>query len=418
MAYERRRVVVNGMGAVTPVGNTALETWQSLVAGRSGVGAVTAFDPSPYPARIAAEVKGFDPNAHLDPKEARRMARCSQLAIVAGREAVTNAGLDWEKEDRERVGVILGTGIGGVDLLSEPLGRLASTGVVRTTPHTGLESLCNMPAFHVGLDQRCLGPLSTVVTACASGTQAIGDAMEMIRRGTTDVMFAGGVDAQVTPLMFGGFAALRALSAHNDEPARASRPFDATRDGIVIGEGAGIVVIEALEHALARGAHIYAELLGQAASADAYHIAQPQADGAGPARAMRWALKDAGVDPDRLVYINAHATSTPLNDAAETAAIKRVFGDHAYRLAISSSKSMIGHCFGGAGGIEGIATIFSVYSDTVHPTINYQTPDPACDLDYVPNVARHLQVNLAMSNSFGFGGQNACLVVGKYPNER
>jgi 3-oxoacyl-[acyl-carrier-protein] synthase II len=418
MAYERRRVVVTGMGAVTPVGNTAPETWQSLVAGRSGTGPVTLFDPSLYATRIAAEIKGFDASAYLDPKEARRMARCSQIAIVAGREAAMDAGLDWDKEDRERIGVILGTGIGGVDLLAEPLGRFATTGIIRTTPHTGLECLCNMPAFHVSLDLGCLGPLSTVVTACASGAQAIGDSMEMIRRGTTDVMFAGGVDAQVTPLMFGGFAALRALSTHNDDPARACRPFDATRDGIVIGEGAGIVVIEALDHALARGAHIYAELLGQAASADAFHIAQPQPDGAGPARAMRWALKDAGVEPTEIAYINAHATATPLNDVAETVAIKKVFGDHAYRLAISSSKSMIGHCFGGSAGIEAIASMFSVYNDTVHPTINLTTPDPACDLDYVPNVARHLPVNIAMSNSFGFGGQNACLVIGKYPNER
>ena len=413
MAYERRRVVVTGMGAVTPVGNTAPETWQSLVAGRSGIAPVTLFDPSLYATRIAAEIKGFDASAYLDPKEARRMARCSQISIVAGREAAMDAGLDWDEEDRERIGVILGTGIGGVDLLAEPLGRFASTGIIRTTPHTGLECLCNMPAFHVGLDLGCYGPLSTVVTACASGAQAIGDSMEMIRRGTTDVMFAGGVDAQVTPLMFAGFSALRALSTHNDDPARACRPFDATRDGIVIGEGAGIVVIEALDHALARGAHIYAELLGQAASADAYHIAAPQADGAGPSRAMRWALKDAGIEPGEVQYINAHATATQLNDVAETVAIKKVFGDHAYRLAISSTKSMIGHCFGGSAAIEGIATIFSVYSDTVHPTINYATPDPACDLDYVPNVARHLPVNIAMSNSFGFGGQNACLVIGK-----
>jgi len=410
---QRRRVVVTGLGALTPVGNSAAETWNALVAGRSGAGPVTLFDAGPYPAHIAAEVKGFDPAAHLDGKEARRMARCSQLAVVAARQAVADARLDWAHEDRERVGVILGVGVGGVDLLTEPLGKLATTGVARTTPHVALESLANMPAFHVGLDQGCLGPLSTIVTACASGTQAIGEALEAIRRGAADVMLTGGADAQVTPLSFAGFAALRAVSTRNNDPTRASRPFDAGRDGIVIGEGAAVLVLEALDHALARGARIYAEVLGQAASADAYHIAQPEATGAGPSRAMRWALADAGVAPTAVDYINAHGTSTPQNDSAETAAIKRVFGEHAYRLAISSSKSMIGHCFGAAGAIEAVAAIMSVYSDTIHPTINYETPDPACDLDYVPNVARRQPVHVALSNSFGFGGQNACLVVGK-----
>jgi 3-oxoacyl-[acyl-carrier-protein] synthase II len=372
------------------------------------------FDASPYPARIAAEVKGFNPSAHLDAKEARRMARCSQIAIVAGRQAVADAGLDWGHEDRERAGVVLGVGIGGVELLTEPFSKLATTGVVRGTPHAGLESLANMPAFHVSLDQGCLGPLATVVTACASGTQAIGDAMELIRRQAADVVLAGGVDAQVTPLMFGGFAALRAISTRNGEPAQASRPFDAQRDGIVIGEGTAVLVLESLEHAQARGARIYAELLGQATSADAYHIAQPQADGAGPARAMRWALADAGVAPEQVNYINAHGTSTPQNDTAETTAIKRIFGEHARRVAVSSTKSMIGHCFGGAGAIEALASVMSVYSDTIHPTINYEFPDPTCDLDYVPNVARHQPVHLVLSNSFGFGGQNACLIVGKF----
>ena len=414
MRQDRRRVVVTGMGMLTPVGHSTAETWAALVAGRSGVGPVTSFDPSPYPAHIAAEVKGFQPAAHLDAKEARRMARCSQFAIVAARQAVADAGLDWAHEDRERAGVILGTGIGGVDMLSDPIGKLLTTGVARATPYGALESLANMPAFHVGLDQGCLGPLSTVVTACASGTQAIGDSMEVIRRGTADIMLAGGTEAQITPLFYGGFSALRALSVHNDDPERACRPFDATRDGIVIGEGAGVLVLEALEHAQARGAHIYAELLGQSASADAYHIAQPEATGAGPARAMRWAIADAGLAPSDIDYINAHATATPLNDSTETTAIKRVFGDGAYRLAISSSKSMIGHCFGAAGGIEAMACIMSVCTDTIHPTINYETPDPACDLDYVPNVARQQPVRFAMSNSFGFGGQNACLVVGKY----
>lgn len=409
----RRRVVVTGMGALSPVGNTAAETWAALVAGKSGVAPITHFDASPYAAQIAAEVKGFDPAAHIPPKEARRMARCSQLAVVAAREAVADAGLDWAREDMERTAVILGTGMGGMELLIEPIGKLANQGFARVTPHQAIESLCNMPAFHVGLEHGCLGPLSTVVTACAAGTQALGEGLELIRRGNVDIVLAGGVEAQVNPLFFIGFTAMRVLSTRNDEPARASRPFDADRDGFVIGEGAGVFVLEEREHALARGAHIYAEVLGQSASADAYHIAQPDPNGLGPARAMRWALQDAGVAPEMIDYINAHGSATVQNDVAETAAIKRIFGDHAYRLAISSTKSMIGHCFGAAGAIEALTAIMAVATDTIHPTINLETPDPACDLDYVPNVARSARVTFALCNSFGLGGQNACLVVSK-----
>lgn len=413
-ATARRRVVVTGMGAITPVGNTAADTWAALVAGRSGVGPVTCFDASPYPARIAAEVKGFDPTAHIPPKEARRMARCTQLVVVAGRAAVADAGLAWADEDRERAGVILGNGIGGIELLIEPIGKLCAEGFTRVLPYTAIESLCNMPAFHLGLEHGCLGPLSTVVTACAAGTQAIGEATEMIRRGTTDIMLTGGVEAQVNPLLFIGFSAMKVLSTHNDAPERASRPFDAGRDGFIIGEGAAVFVLEELTHAQRRGARIYAEVLGQSASADAFHIAQPDASGMGPVRAMRWALADAGIAPEAVDYINAHGSATVANDAAETAAIKRTFGDHAYRLMVNSTKSMIGHCFGAAGAIEGMAAIMAVHTDTVHPTINLETPDPDCDLDYVPNVARQRTVNVALSNSFGLGGQNACLVVGKY----
>jgi 3-oxoacyl-[acyl-carrier-protein] synthase II len=396
------------------VGNTVPETWEALVAGRSGVGPVTQFDAALFPAQIAAEVKGFDPEAHIPPKEARRMARCSQLAIVAGREAVADARLDWSREDHERVGVILGVAFGGVELLVDPIGRWHVSRSIRVTPHVALESLVNMPAFHLGLEQGCLGPLSTVATACAAGTQAIGDAVEMIRRGATDIVLTGGCEAQITPLFFVGFTAMRVLSTRNDDPTRASRPFDAARDGFVIGEGGAVLVLEELENARRRDARIYAEVLGQAASADAYHIAQPDAEGTGPARAMRWALQDAGVAPQAVGYINAHGSGTPQNDVAETAAIKRVFGEHAYRLAVNSTKSMIGHCFGGAGAVEALAAIMSVYTDTLHPTINYETPDPACDLDYVPNVARRTRCDVAMSNSFGLGGQNACLVIGKY----
>lgn len=410
----RRRVVITGMGALSPVGNTAPETWTAFVAGRSGVAPITSFDASPYTAQIAAEVKGFDATAHISPKEARRMARCSHLAIVAAREAVADAALDWAHQDRERAAVILGTGMGGLELLIEPIGKLATAGSARVMPYQAIESLCNMPAFHVGLEQGCLGPLSTVVTACAAGTQAIGDGLELIRRGNIDIVLAGGSEAQVNPLFFIGFTAMKVLSGRNAEPTRASRPFDAERDGFVIGEGAAVFVLEELAHALTRGARIYAEVLGQAASADAHHVAQPEATGIGPARAMRWALQDAGVAPAAVDYINAHGSATVQNDSAETAAIKRVFGDHAHRLTVSSTKSMIGHCFGAAGAVEALATIMAVHTDTVHPTINLETPDPTCDLDYVPHVARQRTVNVALSNSFGLGGQNACLVVGKY----
>jgi beta-ketoacyl-acyl-carrier-protein synthase II len=411
---ERRRVVVTGMGALTPVGNNLQETWEALVAGHSGVTTATLFDSSPFPVHIAAEVKGFDPGDYINPKEARRMARCSQFAIVAGREAVADAGLDWSKEDMERVGVVLGTGIGGVELLVEPIGKFLSEGSIRITPFTAIEALCNMPAFHIGIDHGCLGPLSTLTTACAAGTQSIGDGVEMIRRNASDIVLAGGSEAQVNALFFIGFSAMRVLSDRNDEPARASRPFDADRNGFVIGEGAGVLVLEELEHALNRGARIYAEILGHAASADAYHVAQPDANGTGPGRCMRWALQDAGISPEQVDYINTHGSSTQQNDAAETAAIKRIFGERAYELAINSTKSMIGHLFGAAGAVEGIATVMSVHTDTLHPTINYETPDPACDLDCVPNFARRRPVRVAMSNSFGLGGQNACIVVGKW----
>jgi 3-oxoacyl-[acyl-carrier-protein] synthase II len=410
----RRRVVVTGMGAITPVGNTAPETWEALVAGCSGVGSVTQFDASAYPSRVAGEVKRFNPGDYMDPKEARRISRASQLSIVAGREAVADAGIDWSKEDRERAGVILGTGMGGVELLLDPIFKLHETGVCRASPFAALGSLANIPAFYIGLENGCLGPLSTVVTACASGAQSIGDSMEMIRRGTTDIMLAGGVEAQVNAVFFGGFSALRNLSARNDDPPGACRPFDADRDGLVIGEAACVLVLEEIDHARRRGARIYAELLGQAASSDAYHIAQPEPGGEGPSRCMRWAMADAGVRPDEIDYVNAHATATRMNDPAETKSIKRVFGDHAYKLAISGTKSMTGHCFGASGAIESLACVMAVYSDTIHPTINLEHPDPECDLDYVPGSARHRPVKLALNNAFGFGGQNACLVVGKY----
>ncbi|HEX9114678.1 MAG TPA: beta-ketoacyl-ACP synthase II [Anaerolineae bacterium] len=411
---DRRRVVVTGAGAITPVGNTAPATWEALAAGCSGVGPVTLFDARAYPSQIAAEVKNFDPEQFIDRKEARRIARASQLAIVAAREAVTDAGIAWDHEDRERAGVIMGTGIGCVEMLVDPIWKMKETGVARTNPLTALGALANMPAFHIGMEHGCLGPLSTVVTACASGAQAIGDAMEMIRRGTTDVMLAGGVEGQVNGIFFGGFSALRNLSTRNDDPAGASRPFDGERDGLVIGEAAAVLVLEDLEHAQARGAQIYAELLGQSASSDAYHIAQPDPAGAGAARAMRWALNDAEIAPDTIDYINAHGTATRAGDPAETAAIKQVFGERAYQIPISSTKSMTGHCFGASGALEAIACIMSLRTGILHPTINQEHPDPECDLDYVPNVARKSPIKVALTNAFGFGGQNACLVIGKW----
>ena len=410
----RRRVVITGMGALSPVGNTAPETWAGFVAGKSGAARVESFDTSPFAAKIGAEVKGFDPAAFIDGKEAKRMARCSQLAIVAAREAVTDSGLDLGREDRERVAVAMGTGMGGVDILVEPITKFATQRGARVTPHQALESLSHMAGFHVSLDHGSLGPLTTIITACAAGAQAIGEGLQWIRRGAADIVLAGGSEAQVNPLFYAGFGALRVLSTRNDDPERATRPFDADRDGFVIGEAACIMVLEELERAKARGARIYAEVLGEAASADAYHIAQPDPDGLGPARCMRWALADAGVPAEAIQYINAHGTATPQNDPAETAALKRVFGEWAYRIPISSTKSMTGHCFGGGSALEAFATVMSIYSGVIHPTINLERPDPACDLDYVPNQARRCVVDVAMTNSFGFGGQNACLILGKY----
>ncbi len=412
--HQSKRVVVTGMGALSPVGNTAPAMWEALVAGKSGAGPVTQFDASGYRSRIAAEVKGFNPAEHIDPKEAKRMARCSQFAMTAAREAVADAALDLAAEDRERIGVAIGTGIGGVEILVDPIARFGREGNVRVTPHQALENLGNMAGFHVSYDLGCLGPLTTLVTACAAGTQAVGEALQWIRRGAADVVIAGGTEAQITPLFFAGFGVLTVLSTRNDDPHGATRPFDADRDGFVIGEGAGMLVLESLDHARARGARIYAEVLGEAQSADAWHIAQPQPTGEGPARCMRWALADAGVAPADIQYINAHGSGTRQNDPAETAAIKLALGEHAYRVPISSTKSMIGHCIGAGGALEAIAAIMSVYTDTIHPTINLARPDPACDLDYVPNTARRCTVNVALNNSFGLGGYNACLVLGKY----
>ena len=411
---SRSRVVVTGLGAMTPLGHTVEETWDGLVAGRSGVGPITQFDSSGLPCHIAAEIKDFDPRKYMPFKEARRMSRASQLALAASQEAVKDAGLAIPLADPERVGVLVGSGMGGLDVADAGLQAARERGPRAVGPFVLIASLINMPTHHVSLEIGSLGPLSTVVAACATGTQAIGEAAEWIWRGNCDVVVAGGVEGLIHLGSMAGFSAMRALSLRNDEPERASRPFDADRDGFVVGEGAGIVVLERLDHALARGAHIYAEILGHASSSDAFHVAAPDPNGAGAVRAMQWALRDAGVEPDAVDYVNAHGSGTPLNDATETKAIKTVFGEHAYELAISSTKSMVGHLLGAAGAVEAIAGIQSLRFDTIHPTINYETPDPECDLDYVPNSARQTPVNIVLSNSFGLGGQNACLVMGKY----
>lgn len=411
---KRRRVVITGIGAITPVGNTATATWDALVAGRSGITAVTQFDATPYDSRVAGEIKGFDPEVRIPRKEARRMARCSQISVVAAHEAVEDSGLDLHNEDPTRMGVIMGTGVGGQDMFVDMIRSGASATRLRSRPVDVINGLPNMPAFHISNVFGFRGPLNTVVTACAAGTQAIGVGAEEIRRGAADVMIVGGAEAMISEVFFATFEAMRAVTTQNDEPQRAGRPFDATRDGFVIGEGATTFVLESLEHALARGARIYAEVLGWGESADAYHIAAPDPEAKGAALCMRNALADAGVTPDEVSYINAHAAGTPLGDAHETKGIKDVFGPRAYEIPISSTKSMVGHLFGGAGAIEALACVYAVYTDTIHPTINYATPDPECDLDYVPNVARHTTVKVALSNSFGLGGQNACLIVGKY----
>ncbi|PZC46532.1 MAG: 3-oxoacyl-[acyl-carrier-protein] synthase II [Chloroflexi bacterium] len=411
MTDSRTRVFVTGMGAMTPLGTGVEDFWSALVAGQSGIGPITLFDASEFPCRIGGEVDDFEPTDHMDRKAARRMARFSQLAVAATREAVENSGLDLEAEDRSRIGIILGNGNGGFPNLQEMVGVLNEKGGMRIEPFFIPRILPNMAAANVAMQFGLVGFNNTVVTACAAGTQAIGDASEVIRRGAADVMICGGTEAGFCALGMAGFAVMRALStSRNDDPQAASRPFDAGRDGFVAAEGAAIVVLESEAHARARGADLRAEVGGFGCSGDAYHLVAPDQTGAGPVRAMEWALQEAGVAPEELDYINAHGTSTPINDGAETRAIKMALGDAATRVAISSTKSMTGHSFGAAGAMEAIATVRTLETGTIHPTINQETADPDCDLDYVPNVARESTVRVALSNSFGFGGQNACLV--------
>ncbi|MBN1890219.1 MAG: beta-ketoacyl-ACP synthase II [Thermoflexales bacterium] len=410
---DKQRVVVTGMGAITPLGLTVPELWDGLVNGRSGIAPVTFFDASTFSSRISGEVKGFDPAAYMNRKGARRIARCSQLAIAALQELRADAGLPSRFEDGVRVGVLLGSALGGFESGVNECITLRSSGWERVSPFLSIACLPNMPAHHVSMELGAKGPNSTVVTACASGTQAIGEASEVIRRGAADMMISGGVDALVCDFAQGAFCAMRVLSTRNEEPEKASRPFDKNRDGFILSEGCGLVVLESLDHARQRGARIYAEVLGQAASCDAYHVAAPDPGGEGASNAMRWAMQDAGISPDEVDYINAHGPGTPQGDSVETLAIKNVLGQRAYSVPVSSTKSMIGHCMGGAGAIEAIACISTIHHGVIHPTINFETPDPACDLDYVTEGARKQEVRVVMSNSFGLGGQNACLVLGR-----
>ncbi len=409
-----RRVVVTGMGAMTPLALILEETWKELLAGRSGVGPITQFDASQSPSRIAGEIKGFNPEEYIDRKEARRMARCSQVSVAVAQAALTDAGLDLPLTDGNRAGVLLGTAVGGFELSVDVVDDHRAKGWGRVNPFTAIGMLLNMPSHHVSCLAGATGPISTEVAACASGTQAVGQAADLIRLGAADVMICGGVEALIHFAPITSFCAMRALSTRNDEPQKASRPFDADRDGFVYSEGCAVLVLESLGHARGRGAHVRAEVLGHASSSDAYHVAQPHPEGRGAIQAMRRALDDARLRPSDVDYVNAHGTSTPINDAVETKAIKEVFGRRAYQLPISSTKSMIGHAMGGAGAIEAAVCVKTIEEGIIHPTINLETPDPACDLDYVPGGARQADVRVALSNSFGLGGQNACLVLGRF----
>lgn len=412
---ERPRVVVTGMGAITPLGLNVKDTWQGLVEGRSGIGPITAFDASSYPVQIMGEVKGFDPGEYMDRKEARRMARFSQFAVAAAKMAVEDAALTIDESNAEDVGVVLGTGIGGGLVEAEKAHLILLNKGMRRVPPLFVPSMMpNAAAHHVGCAFGIKGYTSTVIAACASGTQGIGEGARAIRDGSAQVVIAGGSESTVCELALAGICAMRAVSRRNDDPERASRPFDGERDGFVSSEGCGILVLESLGHALDRGARIYAEVLGYGVTSDAYHVSAPDPQGAGSAMAMRKAIADAGVEPKDIQYINAHATATPIGDPAEVVAIKDVFGAQAYEIPVNATKSMLGHLMGASGAVEAIVTIMTIQEDVLHPTINQETPDPDCDLDSVPNEARSARVDIALSNSFGFGGQNACLVLGRY----
>jgi 3-oxoacyl-[acyl-carrier-protein] synthase II len=409
------RIVITGMGAVTPLGLTAPDSWKALLAGESGIARITQFDPTHFPCQIAGEVKGFVASQYMNFKDARRMSRASKLATAAAKMAIEDAGLPIPVTAPEDVGTVVGTGMGGMERAYESWDTYLSKGLTKVNPFSLTSVLPNMPSHHISLMTGAQGPISTVVAACATGTQAIGEGAELIRHGRSRMVLAGGVEGLIHEAAMAGFTAMRALStAFNDQPERASRPFDKDRDGFILSEGAGIVVLERLDDAIARGATIYAEYRGYASSSDAFHVAAPDPEGSGAVRAMRWALEDAGVAHEDVSYINAHGSSTPVNDLIETKAIKRLFGEKAYNIQVSSSKSVMGHAMGGTGAIEAIFCAYALHHAIAPPTWNYETPDPECDLDYVPNAPRPADLKVTMSNSFGLGGQNACLVLSRY----
>ena len=409
------RAVITGLGAITALGCSPQLFWEGLLAGRSGVGRITRFDPKDLPCQIAGEVTDFEPTDYMDKKDARRMPRSAQFSMAAARQAVQDAGLPETMPEPERTGVVFGTAIAGIEQFDTGVQVLRTKGYRRVNPFIMPSGIPNLPAFLISKEFRCLGPNITITTACATGTQAIGEAFELIRNRRADFVITGGTESVIHDFAIGGFCVMRALpTSYNDRPAEASRPFDADREGFVFSEGSGVLVLEELEHALERGARIYAEVIGHASSGDGYHIAAPDPEAKGPARTMRWALEDAGLSIEEVDYINAHGTSTSLNDSTETRAIKMVFGQRAYQIPISSTKSMIGHAMGASGALEAIACIFTIHNGIIHPTINYETPDPECDLDYVPNQSRKADIKVALSNSFGLGGQNACLVLKKF----
>jgi 3-oxoacyl-[acyl-carrier-protein] synthase II len=411
---ERKRVVVTGMGAITPIGNDLAQYWEGLMAGRNGIGPISLFDASRHDCRIAGEVKGFDPHEYLERKEAKRMDRFAQFGVAASKQAIADAKFVINELNAEQVGIIIGTGIGGLKVLEDQQEVYLTKGPDRCSPFMIPMMIANMAAGLTAIHTGAKGPNSCTVTACAAGSNAVGDAFRLIQRGYAQAVICGGTEGAVTPLSLAGFASARALSTRNDDPAKACRPFDKDRDGFVMGEGAGILILEELEHALSRNARIYAEMVGYAMTCDAYHITAPVPGGSGAARAMELAIKDAEITPETISYVNAHGTSTPANDVTETAAIKKALGESAYKVAISSTKSMTGHLLGGSGGIEAVAAVMAIANNRVPPTINLDNPDPECDLDYIPHTSREMLVNVALSNSFGFGGHNVTLVFKKF----
>ena len=411
---HKNRVVVTGLGVMSPLGESVNEFWDSLISGKSGIGKITLCDTDEFPNDIAGEVTGFDPGQYIDPKEAKRMARFSQMAVAAAAVAIEDSKINISDEDPWRLGVLIGNGNGGFPTTQDNADVLFKRGAMKMSPFFVPMILPNMAAANVSRVFGLKGYTNTVITACAAGNQAIGEAAEVIRRGAADVIVAGGCEAGISRLGLGGFHVIRALSRYKGDPSKASRPFDLERDGFVPGEGAGILILESLDHALKRGANIFAEIVGYGISSDAYHAVQPDETGEGASKAIELALKDAGIGVDEVDYINAHGTSTPLNDASETKAIKKVFNEHSYKVPISSTKSMTGHILGGAGAIEGVASVKTIESNIIHPTINLRNPDENCDLDYVPNTSRATTVNKVLSNNFGFGGQNACVIYSSF----